>query len=207
MNRSYNKPRRPRYRFEEEEKPVEGETETTTEEGGEEGSTPDTHEQFINILVEMGLSADQAEAVHQMAMDLVNAGGKQESEAPATEMSRSRGRNFERSRDYRGRSRSREFNRGFESRQFRSERGEFREDRREVRGRRFSQINEMEMRVMLRRQSRQIMELQRQLQELSAQPAARPERVQQQFTTTHAQMPTQGSILDRVKSYVQQHQK
>ena len=56
-----------KYKFEEEvvEETVE---ETTTEE-----STPDSHETFVNILVEMGLSAEQAEAVHQMAMDLIDA--------------------------------------------------------------------------------------------------------------------------------------
>ena len=57
-----------KYKFEEEvvEEKVE---ETTVEE-----STPDSHETFVNILVDMGLSAEQAEAVHQMAMDLIDAG-------------------------------------------------------------------------------------------------------------------------------------
>lgn len=56
-----------KYKFEEEvvEEKVE---ETTVEE-----SAPDSHETFVNILVEMGLSAEQAEAVHQMAMDLIDA--------------------------------------------------------------------------------------------------------------------------------------
>lgn len=56
-----------KYKFEEEvvEEKVE---ETTVEE-----STPDSHEVFVNLLVDMGLSAEQAEAVHQMAMDLIEA--------------------------------------------------------------------------------------------------------------------------------------
>jgi len=56
-------------KFAEEDVVVEETTTETTEE-----STPDSHEQFVNILVEMGLSAEQAEAVHSMAMDLIEAG-------------------------------------------------------------------------------------------------------------------------------------
>ena len=48
----------------------EEETVETPVEEVQEESTPDSHEQFINILVEMGLSAEQAEAVHEMAMNL-----------------------------------------------------------------------------------------------------------------------------------------
>jgi len=57
-----------KYKFEEEV------VEETVEETTVEESAPDSHEAFINILVEMGLSAEQAEAVHQMAMDLIEAG-------------------------------------------------------------------------------------------------------------------------------------
>jgi len=66
-----------------------------------EESTPDSHEQFINLLVEMGLAAEQAEAVHQMAMDLVDAGGAEETvtETTTTEVAASRqGREFGRGR-------------------------------------------------------------------------------------------------------------
>tara|TARA_R100000655_G_scaffold27087_1_gene55415 strand:+ start:3627 stop:4115 length:489 start_codon:yes stop_codon:yes gene_type:complete len=58
-----------KYKFEE--KVVEEKVEETTE--VKEESTPDSHEAFINLLVDMGLSAEQAEAVHQMAMDLIDA--------------------------------------------------------------------------------------------------------------------------------------
>jgi len=58
-----------KYKFEEE--VVEEKVEETTE--VKEESTPDSHEAFINLLVDMGLSAEQAEAVHQMAMDLIDA--------------------------------------------------------------------------------------------------------------------------------------
>ena len=61
---------------------VEEET-TVTEEVVEE--TPDLHEKFVTLLVEMGLSAEQAEAVHSMAMDLIDAGEgeiKEEEEKP-----------------------------------------------------------------------------------------------------------------------------
>ena len=58
-----------------------------------EESTPDSHEQFITLLVDMGLSAEQSEAVHQMAMDLVDAGGAEEvTETTTTEVQASRHR-------------------------------------------------------------------------------------------------------------------
>jgi hypothetical protein len=56
-----------------------------------EETVPDSHEQFINLLVEMGLEAEQAEAVHQMAMDLVDAGGAEVvTESTTTEVAASR---------------------------------------------------------------------------------------------------------------------
>lgn len=188
---AYNKPRRPRYRFEEE-KTAEAATETTTETSGEE-STPDSHEQFVNILTEMGLSADQAEAVHQMAMDLVNAGGKQE-ETTQTEMSRARRR--------RAMARRRA---NMSRRPARGQRSEFsgrRPVRGEVRGRREFGTTDNRTQMMLRRQRREIMELKRQLKEFGAQPAARPERTRGEFNTEVKAMPTQGKILDRVKSFM-----
>lgn len=221
---AYNKPRRPQYKFEEEEKPKEGETETTTEEGGEEGSTPDTHEQFINILVEMGLSADQAEAVHQMAMDLVNAGGKQEGEATSTEMSRihrrralaRRARGGVQEREFsRGRFEDRrEFSRGHDEVRRPSTRREFHRGERPMgdefgRSRRPAQRqfgSDNRTAVLLRRQQREIMELKRQLREFGAQPAARPERVRGEFNTQPQEMPTTGKVLDRVKSFLSNHQ-
>lgn len=209
---AYSKPRRPRRKFEEEEKPKEGDTATTTEEGGEEESTPDSHEQFINILVEMGLSADQAEAVHQMAMDLVNAGGKQEGEATPTEMSRLRRRRAMARRRARAGVQEREFSRGRRRPSGRREftRGErprgreFGRSRRPVRGE-FGQDNRTA--IMLRRQQREIVELKRQLQELGAQPAARPERVRGEFQAQSQTMPNTGKILDRVQSFLSNSKK
>jgi hypothetical protein len=70
-----------------------------------EESTPDSHDQFITLLVDMGLSAEQSEAVHQMAMDLVDAGGAEEvtktttTEVQASRHRRSLGRHDRRSND------------------------------------------------------------------------------------------------------------
>lgn len=167
--------------------------ETTTEEVVEEESTPDSHEQFVNILTEMGLSADQAEAVHQMAMDLVNAGGKQE-ETTQTEMSRARRR--------RAMARRRA---NMSRRPARGQRSEFsgrRPVRGEVRGRRDFGTTDNRTQMMLRRQRREIMELKRQLKEFGAQPAARPERTRGEFNTQPKAMSTQGNVLDRVKSFM-----
>jgi len=70
-----------KYKFEEE--VVEEKVEETTE--VKEESTPDSHEAFINLLVDMGLSAEQAEAVHQMAMDLIEASDGEVVEEKVTE--------------------------------------------------------------------------------------------------------------------------
>jgi len=168
--------------------------ETTTEEVVEEESTPDSHEQFVNILTEMGLSADQAEAVHQMAMDLVNAGGAQEGDAQETQMARARRR--------RAMARRRA---NMSRRPARGQRSEFsgrRPVRGEVRGRRDFGTTDNRTQMMLRRQRREIMELKRQLKEFGAQPAARPERTRGEFNTEVKAMPTQGNVLDRVKSFM-----
>ena len=71
-----------KYKFEEE--VVEEEKVEETTEVKEE-STPDSHETFINLLVDMGLSAEQAEAVHQMAMDLIEASEGEVVEEEVTE--------------------------------------------------------------------------------------------------------------------------
>ena len=129
----------------------------------EEESAPDSHEQFVNLLVEMGLSADQAEAVHSMAMDLVNAAGET-TEAPAAEdnkeeLSAARRRRFARRRAAR---RNRQ-EMGYSKKPRRPKRGEFkrgRSDRQEV------------MMSRLRAQRKEIVELKKQLAELGQQPAA-----------------------------------
>jgi hypothetical protein len=131
-----------KYKFEEEvvEETVE---ETTTEE-----STPDSHETFVNILVEMGLSAEQAEAVHQMAMDLIDASEGEITEEVSTETTEK----VEASRQRRGRRRLR-----------RSEgRKEFNKEGRETR--------------MLSRLRRQNIELRKQLREFGQSPATKPLR-------------------------------
>tara|TARA_Y100000004_G_C8958522_1_gene432037 strand:+ start:11003 stop:11527 length:525 start_codon:yes stop_codon:yes gene_type:complete len=70
-----------KYKFEEE--VVEEKVEETTE--VKEESAPDSHESFVNLLVDMGLSAEQAEAVHQMAMDLIEASEGEVVEEKVTE--------------------------------------------------------------------------------------------------------------------------
>ena len=134
-----------KYKFEEDvvEETVE---ETTTEE-----STPDSHETFVNILVEMGLSAEQAEAVHQMAMDLIEASEGEITEEVSTETTETTEK-VEASRQRRGRRSLR-----------RSEgRKEFNKEGREAR--------------MLSRLRRQNIELRKQLREFGEQPATRPLR-------------------------------
>ena len=131
-----------KYKFEEDvvEETVE---ETTTEE-----STPDSHETFVNILVEMGLSAEQAEAVHQMAMDLIDASEGEITEEVSTETTEK----VEASRQRRGRRSLRRSN----------GRKEFNKEGREAR--------------MLSRLRRQNIELRKQLREFGEQPATRPLR-------------------------------
>ena len=118
--------------------------ETTTEE-----STPDSHEQFVNILVEMGLSAEQAEAVHQMAMDLIEAGEGETTEEVRTETTEEK---VEASRQCRGRRKSR-YSKG--------RRGLSKEGR-EAR--------------QLSRLRRQNIELRKQLREFGQSPATKPLR-------------------------------
>lgn len=180
-------------RFEEEVKDQTSET-TNPEEGSEETSTPDTHEQFVNILVEMGLSADQAEAVHQMAMDLVNAGQEPAQDAQPTEMRRmsrrTPRRNFSR----------RPARRASEQREARVGRSKF--SRRPTRSRQeLSEAREKRTQVMLRRQRNRIQELESQLREMGQQPAAAPvSRAPQNFsrTTVNENFATPGTPRDRV---------
>jgi adenylate kinase family enzyme len=132
-----------KYKFEEEvvEEKVE---ETTVEE-----SAPDSHETFVNILVDMGLSAEQAEAVHQMAMDLIEAS---EGEVEVTEEVKEEKieEKIEASRQRRGR---RGGSRG---------RKQFNKEGREAR--------------MLSRLRRQNIELRKQLREFGQSPATKPLR-------------------------------
>ena len=114
-----------------------------------EESTPDSHEVFVNLLVEMGLSAEQAEAVHQMAMDLIEAS---EGEIEVTEEGKKEKieEKVEASRQRRGRGRGSRTRRGLSK------------EGREAR--------------MLSRLRRQNIELRKQLREFGQSPATKPLR-------------------------------
>lgn len=141
-----------RRKFEED---VVEETTTETTETVEDTS-PDLHDQFVQILVDMGLSAEQAEAVHSTAMDLINAGdGETETTETVTEETKVEARRARRA----GMGKRRKYaRRGFsEERTTRSRRGD-------------SRSND----VRMRRLARQNRQLRQQLTELGATPAARP---------------------------------
>ena len=144
-----------RRKFEEE---VVEETTTETTETVSEG--PDTHEQFVSILVDMGLSAEQAEAVHSMAMDLINAGEGEVTETEVTEETKIEARRASRA----ARARRSEYSRSESPRRERSE------------GRRMLSGNEQVERLerRLTRLSRQNRDLRSRLEEFGQRPAARP---------------------------------
>ena len=176
-----------KYKFEEEvvEEVIE---ETTTEENVED--SPDQREQFISILVDMGLSAEQSEAVHSMAMDLIDAGGSEETttevkEEVKVEASRQRGRRS----DARGTRRS-EF--ASSNRQEMSEQEE----------KDFSQAR------ATRRLRKQNIELRKQLRELGASPAApglrnAPNVQEEKFSATTSKTLGKGTsqALDMINNY------
>ena len=148
-----------RYRFQEEEAVTE---ETTDTEETTEESTPDSHTQFVGLLTEMGLSAEQAEAIHQMAMDLIeNTGEGNQEKVEASRMRRKR--NYSRGGRRRGMMNSeREMRRGG-----RPGRRRMSADRRPSRRR---EMSAERMERQLRRQRREIQELRNQLQQFGAQP-------------------------------------
>jgi len=124
--------------------------ETTAEVKETVSESPDTHEQFVSILVDMGLSAEQAEAVHSMAMDLINAGdGEETVETEVKEEVK-----VEASRARRGSRRNYKRTAGKKTRMSKEDRTERR----------------------LRRLMRQNADLKNQLVELGARPAAQPLR-------------------------------
>jgi len=141
-----------------EEEVVEETTETVTEENT-------SHDQFVSLLVDMGLNAEQAEAVHSMAMDLINAGDGETTETvneEKIEAARHRRRGMERKNEYSGRRRSsmgRSERMGRRRRSMSSER---------------SSDSTARMERRMRRLARQNRELRSQLQEMGARPAARP---------------------------------
>lgn len=153
--------------------------ETPVEEVVEE-STPDSHEQFINILVEMGLSAEQAEAVHEMAMKLVENGSSQET-TEETKVEASRQRRAEFARRKRGYSR----------------RGRMMSEERAPRGRREMSREERRM----RRLARENRMLRQQLSEMGQQPASQPLRNRPQSQASAPKIEAGGSVKSRVFDY------
>jgi len=160
---------------------VEEET-TVTEETVEESL--DYHDQFVSILVDMGLSAEQAEAVHTMAMDLIDAGeGEEITEEVSEEVK------VEASRQRRNRRSQRaEFSRG------RSARPERRE---------LSATDKMEQR--LNRLERSNRALRSQLREFGAAPATRgvrtaPTQLSQSKVKPNLSAPT-AAALEMINNY------
>ena len=154
--------------------------------------SPDQHDAFITILVDMGLSAEAAEAVHSMAMDLIDAGGSEEkTEEVNTE------EKIEASRQRR-------------SRPARTERrSEFAKSARPTR-RKMSEEekDEARKRNANRRLRRQNIELRQQLRELGASPAApglrnSPNGQTENFSsTTNKAVPTgTAQALDMIKNF------
>tara|TARA_R100001369_G_scaffold92264_1_gene136495 strand:- start:71 stop:622 length:552 start_codon:yes stop_codon:yes gene_type:complete len=179
-----------KYKFEEE-VVVEEET-AVTEENVEE--SPDQHDAFVNLLVDMGLSAEQAEAVHSMAMDLIDAGGGEEiteevSTEEKVEASRQRRSKFAR--------RSRRSNNVSSTRPARSEMSE-------------TQMTQVREQRATRRLRRQNIELRKQLRELGASPAASglrnaPNMKQENFSSAEVGTKTLGKstsqALDMINNY------
>lgn len=149
----------------------------------QEESTPDSHEQFINLLVEMGLSAEQAEAVHEMAMNLAESGSSEETVTEETKVEASRSRRAEFARRKR---------RGYSRRKMSEERSERRPARR-------TEMSREEMRM--RRLSRQNRMLRQQLQELGQQPAANPVRNRPQAKAEQPTISAEGTAKSRVFGY------
>jgi hypothetical protein len=142
-----------------EEDVVEETTTETTETTETVEESPDYHEQFVSILVDMGLSAEQAEAVHSMAMDLINSGEGETTETTeeVTEEQKVEARRARRMGSKR---------RGYSRRRGMSE------DRPRGRRMEMSQVERMERRM--RRLARQNRELREELGRMGARPAARP---------------------------------
>jgi hypothetical protein len=159
-------------------------SETTTEE-----SAPDSQSQFVQLLTDMGLSAEQAEAVFQMAQDLVNAGGGEQPQK--TEASRlRREREFQRARRERQLSRERRFR--SEERMPQSRRELSREGRRGAEGRTDLSVN------VIRRQRATIVELRKQLAQMGAAPAAQKLSRAPQGRNAQVAIPQEGDAKSRV---------
>lgn len=143
------------------------ETTTTTEETVQD-EAPDSHDAFVSILVDMGLTAEQAEAVHSMAMDLINAGDGETSETTETTETVTEEQKVEARRQRRM---------GGKKRGYSRRRG-MSEERGPVRGRRGASRREMSsterMERQMRRLARENREMREELNRMGAKPAARP---------------------------------
>jgi len=172
--------------------------ETTTEE-----SAPDSQTQFVQLLTDMGLSADQAEAVYQMAQDLVNAGG---AEQPAkTEASRIRqARMARRERMLYGTNGRAQFSRQetLRDRRMAERSREFsREDRptRQARPARFAREERTDLASrVISRQRQQIQQLRQELAAMGKRPDAQKLSRAPQVANRNVSIPTEGSVKDRV---------
>lgn len=150
--------------FAEEEEVVEETTETV-----EEGA-PDAHGQFVQLLEDMGLSAEQAEAIHQMAMDLVNNAPEEGgNEGERVEASRHGRRRTYSGRPGRKRMGMKPKRRGMSAEgRDRMERGP--RGRRDFGRREFSDIERLERTVA--RQRRQLSKMREQLEQMGQRPGA-----------------------------------
>lgn len=170
-----------------------------------EESAPDSQTQFVQLLTDMGLSADQAEAVYQMAQDLVNAGG---AEQPAkTEASRIRRARMAR--------RERMMDRGLYGtgeRRFSTERRPARErfareerfaraerPTRQARPARFAREERTDLASrVISRQRQQIQQLRQELAAMGKRPDAQKLSRAPQVANRNVSIPTEGSVKDRV---------
>lgn len=191
-------------RFQEETTDAPAPAAETTEE-----SAPDSQTQFVQLLTDMGLSAEQAEAVYQMAQDLVNAGG---AEQPAkTEASRIRRARM--ARRERMLNRSRGLYGNAEERRFSTERRPLRERRfdraerpvrdarpvREARPARFARQERTDLSSrVISRQRQQIQQLRQELAAMGKRPDAQKLSRAPQVANQNISISTEGSVKDRV---------
>jgi len=182
--------KRNRRRFEEEtaEAPAAEAAETTE-------SDTNSDNEFINILTEMGLSAEQAQAVYQMAQDLAKEGSGEKVEA--SRMRRARMSAMRRRMAGRG-TRERFSSQGREARAERFERRERPARSRFARSERMARPERSNFSSeIISRQRATIAELRSQLKEFGAQPAAQRMSSQRQAPQAPV-IPAAGSIQERV---------
>lgn len=166
-----------------------------------EESAPDSQTQFVQLLTDMGLSAEQAEAVYQMAQDLVNAGG---AEQPAkTEASRiRRARMARRERMLYGTNGRANFSsEGRTLRDRRMAERSVREERfsRSERPARFARQERTDLSSrVISRQRQQIQQLRQELAAMGKRPDAQKLSRAPQVANQNISIPTEGSVKDRV---------